>query len=151
MAQLAQPAVSGVQVTVIHGERQTVAAAFAEGDDLWLSPEDLPRVSGWELTPEGACLEGVCVPDPPGADSFLARRDGGTWVNLSQVARLIDQPVVASPRRRVWCFGDRPEELASGLASLSAPDFTLPSLDGQLYRLSDFQGRKVLLLTWASW
>lgn len=33
-----------------------------------------------------------------------------------------------------------------------APDFTVPSLDGQTtYRLSDFRGRRVLIFNWASW
>lgn len=33
-----------------------------------------------------------------------------------------------------------------------APDFTLPSLDGQTVRLSDFRGKKAILLNfWATW
>jgi AhpC/TSA family len=33
-----------------------------------------------------------------------------------------------------------------------APDFTVPSLDGQAtYRLSDFRGHRVLVFNWASW
>jgi peroxiredoxin Q/BCP len=33
---------------------------------------------------------------------------------------------------------------------VEAPDFTLPDLDGNLHSLSDYRGRKVVLLTWAS-
>ncbi|MGI9659669.1 MAG: peroxiredoxin family protein [Gaiellaceae bacterium] len=41
---------------------------------------------------------------------------------------------------------------ASGPAVGSvAPDFALPDLDGVEHRLSDFRGRKVILLSWASW
>ncbi len=35
--------------------------------------------------------------------------------------------------------------------SQSLPDFTFRSLDGKVYRLSDFRGKIVLLNFWASW
>jgi cytochrome c-type biogenesis protein len=38
-----------------------------------------------------------------------------------------------------------------GLSSFDAPDFTLPDMNGNTHSLSDFRGKKVLLLTWASW
>jgi peroxiredoxin len=35
--------------------------------------------------------------------------------------------------------------------TLEAPDFTLPDIDGKQHSLSDYRGKKVLLLSWASW
>jgi len=32
-----------------------------------------------------------------------------------------------------------------------APDFALPDPSGRVHRLSDHRGKKVLLVTWASW
>lgn len=140
------------ETTVIYDDKRVVLqGARPEGEDLWLSPEDLMRVSGWELTAEGVCLEGLCVPEPPGEESFVGRRGDETRVNLSRLARLLDQPVVASPEHGVWFFGDRPQSLADRLVSLMAPDFSLPDLEGRIYSLSQFRGRKVFLLAWASW
>ncbi|TAJ31410.1 MAG: redoxin domain-containing protein, partial [Reyranella sp.] len=35
--------------------------------------------------------------------------------------------------------------------SLEAPDFTLPDLDGKTHSLAEQRGKKVLLVSWASW
>jgi len=40
---------------------------------------------------------------------------------------------------------------AARLASLEAPDFSLPDLSGRLHSLSDQRGKKTLLIAWASW
>ena len=32
-----------------------------------------------------------------------------------------------------------------------APDFILPTITGDLFRLSDLVGSKVVIFTWASW
>jgi peroxiredoxin len=32
-----------------------------------------------------------------------------------------------------------------------APDFAVPDRKGRVVRLSDFRGKKVLVVTWASW
>lgn len=32
-----------------------------------------------------------------------------------------------------------------------SPDFTLPSLDGEMISLSSLRGRKVIVFMWASW
>ena len=37
------------------------------------------------------------------------------------------------------------------LTSLDAPDFSLPDLDGKMHSLSEHRGKKVLLVSWASW
>ena len=43
-----------------------------------------------------------------------------------------------------------PTDRPGGAGSVEAPDFTLPDLDGNLHSLSDHRGKKVVLLTWAS-
>ena len=38
-----------------------------------------------------------------------------------------------------------------GLESAIAPDFEVTQCNGDMLRLSDLRGRKVVLFTWASW
>jgi hypothetical protein len=138
-------------VTILYKERPPRAVdADIDGDDLWLGRGDLRASTGWEIRPEGACAGDVCVPIPRGREpEFL--RQGGTQVNLAALAGLLGQPIARDLVHAVWMFGEAAPARASALRSLEAPDFTLPDLDGRLHSLSDFRGRKVFLVTWASW
>jgi hypothetical protein len=51
----------------------------------------------------------------------------------------------------IWYFGPRQAEQNAYTASLMAPDFKLPDINGRPHSLKDFRGKKVLLVTWASW
>jgi peroxiredoxin len=51
----------------------------------------------------------------------------------------------------VWVLARSAGERTAALACLEAPDFVLPDLAGRVHRLSDYRGKKVLLVTWASW
>jgi len=136
-------------VTVIYDDKPTSAvAAQPQGDDLWMPLGELRTAAGWELKPEGLCRDERCVPiSPAQRDRFLR----GDMVNLAALARRLDQPVVHDDAHAVWFFGESADARRSALASLKAPDFTLPDLDGEMHSLSDYRGRKVLLLSWASW
>jgi len=125
-----------------------LAAAMADGDALWLRPADAERATGWTLKPEGLCRGPVCIPAPP-AERERFVRDGA--VNLAAFWHYRDAPVVASDAGDVWVLGEPAAERAEALASLEAPDFSLPDIDGKPHRLSDYRGQKVLLATWASW
>jgi hypothetical protein len=138
-------------VVIIYGDRtpETVHAT-PQGDDLWIDTSSLKNAAGWELKPEGACKGEVCVPIPPGRNAEFSRNDGKQF-NLAAFARLLGQPVLHDEKRGVWYFGEAASARRSALASLDAPDFKLPDLDGKMHRLSDYRGRKVLLAAWASW
>lgn len=140
-----------MSVTIIYENRVPleVASATAEGDNLWLTTADLVRATGWELKLQGACLGDRCVPIPSNREAEFQRLDGG--FNLAALARDIGQPYVADERLGVWSFAPAPEAIGGKLHSLEAPDFTLPDLDGRMHSLSDYRGRKVLLMSWASW
>ena len=69
----------------------------------------------------------------------------------ADAARRIKQPFVSDQKNGVWYFGARSQEQNGYLASLEAPDFTLPDLNNKQQSLADFRGKKILLVTWASW
>lgn len=136
---------------IIYGGRVSqIGGAKADGDNLWLSSADLTKTSGWELKPEGACMADVCIPIPPAREAEFIRDSGRTF-NLAALARHLGQPVVHDDKHGAWYFGEAAATRRATLASLQAPDFELPDLDGKMHRLSDYRGKKVLLAAWASW
>ena len=52
---------------------------------------------------------------------------------------------------RAAYLGVSAAERAKALASLEAPDFRLPDLDGRRHSLSQHRGKKILLVAYASW
>ena len=136
---------------IIYGGRVSqIGGAKAEGDNLWLGSADLTKASGWELKPEGACMGDVCIPIPPTRTAEFVR-DSGRSFNLAALARHLGQPVVHDDKNGAWYFGEAAATRRATLASLQAPDFELPDLDGKMHKLSDYRGKKVLLAAWASW
>ena len=113
-------------------------------DDLWVEKRDLPRVSGFELTLEGACRADLCLP-------VTSRMVRGDDINLTAFVRAAGQPVVAEPAARVWSVGARPAPGGWLAVSRVAPDFTAPDRQGRPVHLADFRGKKILVVTWASW
>ena len=61
------------------------------------------------------------------------------------------KPVLHDDAREVWMLGEDATTRSYEMLSLEAPDFALPDLDGTIHRLSDYRGKRVLLVTWASW
>jgi hypothetical protein len=86
----------------------------------------------------------MCVPTPLGeADKFV--KDDA--INVSVFWELMSRPVVRSEAANVWLLGEGANLRNDALVSLEAPDFTLPDFDGNLHSLSDFRGKRVLLIT----
>ena len=75
----------------------------------------------------------------------------GAFFNLTAFAQKVGQPVVVDRTARVWSFGEIPLVRGEYLASRAAPDFAVADRAGRVVHLSDFRGKKVLVLTWASW
>jgi hypothetical protein len=148
----AQAAGEDSHVVVYDRIATSVLAAPATSTDLWITTKDLARATRFVIKPQGVCRDQLCFPLPKARQAeFIAKKGSTTWFNLSEFAKLIKQPFATDEKNRIWYFGPRSEEQSGYLTSLVAPDFTLPDLNGKLHSLSDFRGKRVLLVTWASW
>lgn len=132
--------------TVLYDDRSTSGlAADADGDHLWLAPDELQRATGWKLEPQGLCRGDACV------RGDARWRDAQGRVDLAAFARHLGQPAIRADAAGVWAFGESVDARRERLMSLAAPDFTLPDLDGKLHSLSDYRGKKVFLFSWGSY
>jgi hypothetical protein len=138
--------------TILYEDRATkVNTAIEEAGQLWITPRDLEQATGFAVKPQGVCREKLCFPLPHNREGeFLRKQNGTSWFNLTAFAQLVSQPFAHDEALSTWYFGLRADQ-RQGLSSLEAPDFTLPDMSGKLHSLSDYRGKKVLLLTWASW
>ena len=83
----------------------------------------------------------------------LVDGEGVSTVDASAIEALAagDRPLAVDREEGVAFLGVPAPVRAARLASLEAPDFRLPDLDGRAHSLSEHRGRKVLLVAYASW
>lgn len=136
-------------ITLLHAQTEVSSkTAIARNGDLWISPHELERATGWSMKPEGFCQGDVCVPVPSGNRSGYV---DGERVNVAAFWRRLGHPIVHDAAGAVWALGTAAADRTASLQSLEAPDFALPDLAGVTRTLSEQRGKKVLLVTWASW
>ena len=140
------------RATIVYDDKATeISAANEDAGQLWITTPDLQRATRFELKPQGVCRDELCFPVPKSRqEEFVRKSAGKTWFNLMAFAQLVHQPVAHDQALSTWYFGLRSDQ-RQGLSSLEAPDFRLPDMEGKTHSLSDFRGKKVLLVTWASW
>lgn len=132
-----------VPISILYADRvTTLANSRVQKGDLWIESKDLPRINQFEVKPQGACREDICI--PLGKD---LKNKG--WFNLSGFARKLKQSVVNEGS--IWSLSEMPVLRTGFVESRVAPDFAVKDRKGATVQLKDFRGRKVLLLTWASW
>ena len=134
------------EITLIDGGRVTRVPANIQGSRVRIAPADLERGFGWTLKPQGLCKGDLCV-------TLRERRglldEGG--IDLAVFAQTTGLPLAVDAGEGVAVLGESAAARGSKLASLEAPDFTLPDLEGKLHSLSQHRGKKVLLIAYASW
>ena len=146
------PPAFGAAIVLYQDRAVAIEETLADPTDLWIPAHTLTEVNGFELKPEGACIDDICVPvhQDQNSEIFISRGEA-QWFNVVELAKRLQQPFVADFETGVWSFGAIPARRSSLVDQGVAPDFALPDIDGKLYRLSDFKGKKIMLLTWASW
>jgi hypothetical protein len=127
------------------GHAKEVRATVAEGR-VRLPEAEVERALCWHLEPQGLCRGDTCIPvrDPAALGSE-------TGLDLEELARLLSRPLALDAAAGAAALAESATDRASALASLEAPDFTLPDLAGTPHTLSDHRGKKVLLIAYASW
>jgi hypothetical protein len=131
---------------LLDGHQPVQVDASISGDRISLDPASLERALGWKLRPEGLCRGAVCVP--------VRDRDalaGAAGIDLAAFAAALDRPLALDTAERTAALGTPAAERRAALASLEAPDFTLPDLAGRPHSLAEHRGEKVLLVAYASW
>jgi hypothetical protein len=134
-------------ILLTESSETVLAAARVEGEHLWLSPVELEGATGWSSRPEGLCRGSLCVPLPAGREREFFR---GEQIDAAALWRHLGQPLAHSRRQRLGVRTSAADR-AAALRSLEAPDFTLPDRTGRRHSLSEHRGKKVLLVSWASW
>src|SRR5215467_14546387 len=73
--------------TLIDDGREVTVTVALDDPKVFLAPDTLDTALGWELTEEGLCREGLCVPwradATPGPDG----------IDLGDLARTLDRPL----------------------------------------------------------
>jgi hypothetical protein len=113
-------------------------------DRLDLTPDEFEAVTGWEIKPEGACQDDVCVPLPP-----LARDEAGR-IDATVVAERLGMPIAHDEAHGLWALGPRSGDRRV-LDGTRMPELVLQGFGGDAFDLASLRGRKVVLMAWASW
>jgi len=129
--------------TVLYDDHAvTIDKTRPDAKELWVRAADLPRINQFEVKPQGACRADRCIPLSKDLKS-------GEWFNLTGFARKVHQAYINDAG--AWSFGEIPLVRGDFYRTRLAPDFAVPDRQGRLVHLSDFRGKKVLVVTWASW
>jgi hypothetical protein len=146
-------AADGIHPVVIYNNAATeVIAAPQSLKGLWVTTTDLKRATRFEIKPQGVCRDELCFPLPKGRkDEFVSKAGSTTWFNLGEFSKMLKQPVAYDEKNSAWFIGPMPTSQNEHLQTLDAPNFFLPDMNGKMHSLADFRGKKVMLITWASW
>ena len=113
-------------------------------DRLDLTPDEFVHATGWEIRPEGACKDDVCVPLHGLEPSAEGR------VDVEVLAERLAMPLAYDELHHLWSIGPRSGDRRV-LDNTRMPDLVLHDFDDNAFDVASLRGRKVVLIAWASW
>jgi peroxiredoxin len=122
------------------------AAHTVAGTTTVVAADELAAATGWVIKPEGLCRGDRCVP-------LLGRAVavGDAMVDLAEWATALGLLTATDVEFSAVALAPASSAEPAIRVGSEAPDLDLPDLDGNSHALSDFAGRKRVLVTWASW
>ena len=109
---------------------------------LEIPRSEFEKLTGWTIKPEGVCKGDRCVP-------LQAIDPSAHTVDIRILSETLGMPIVHDATHGLFAIG--PDSGASLLASAQCPEISLPDLDGDEFLISSLRGRKVVIVSWASW
>tara|TARA_B100001113_G_C20939855_1_gene548205 strand:+ start:148 stop:564 length:417 start_codon:yes stop_codon:yes gene_type:complete len=133
------------EITVLADQPVATEGSWSDGQP-YLASEEIERVLGWELKIEGLCKGDSCIPL---GDNINSDSEGA--YNLSQIADLVGRPTLTDEAAGIVAIGQPYNVRSAALTQRIAPDFSLPDISGVDRALSDWAGKKRLLVAFSSW
>jgi len=127
---------------------KTARDALAKLDKGWKPYDNKPNLDDprWKVQMEALVQ---VVRAGPAAVPVLeaAAKEGSPWSDSTRAFAAKVLPVVRDPAAAKAVAGYDLTAMDSARVGKPAPDFTLPDAGGETYRLSQFRGKKVVVLT----
>jgi len=140
------------QITILANDQISKISTLKENSDtLWIKADELKTATHFELKKSGVCYDPLNICIPLVEDGFVQENEAGQWLNMSKVAAKLGQACVSDENHTVWSLGLIPEVRKAMLDTAIAPNFEIADIHGETLRLSDLRGKKVLIVTWATW
>ena len=133
------------EITVLADKPIDTKGSWVDGAP-YLPSSEIERTLDWELKPEGLCKGDACIPL---GDEVHSTSDGTH--NLVQIANLVARPCLADEAAGIVTIGQPSNVRADALTQRIAPNFSLPDISGVDRSLSDWAGKKRLLVAFSSW
>jgi len=132
-------------LTVLSDKTSVVEVSW-ENNKPCINKIDVKEVLGWELKNEGLCKETTCVPVPADLASGSSE-----FVDLLTLTEALGFSTVLDIEAGFLAIDSFSSLRHSALSERKAPDIELPDIDGTIRPLSEWSGKKKLLVAFSSW